>query len=168
VYTAPDFGRGTRFVKASAGFIFFLLFLAGLALVNLGTLEDRRSAQLRAPSAEELVSQRWRLAALRDARIAPAHPVDLLFTRGGLFAVEGACNRYTADYRLEAGGFGLDGLAGTEKTCEPRLEALDRELIDTIGSTAGLATDGTRLWLTAPDGERLARFAPAPADDGGP
>lgn len=168
MYTARDIGRGTRFVKASAGFIFFLLFLAGLALVNLGTLEDRRSAQLRAPSADELVAQRWRLAALRDARIAPAHPVDMLFTRGGLFAVEGACNRYTADYRLAAGDFALDGLSGTERACEPRLEALDRDVIDAIVSTAGLATDGTRLWFTAPDGERLARFAPAPADDGGP
>lgn len=155
-------------MKASAGFIFFLLFLAGLALVNLGTLEDRRSTQLRAPAAGELVSRRWRLAALRDLRIAPEAPVDLAFTRGGLLAIEGACNRFTADYRLADGDFAIDGLAGTEKACEPRLEALDRAMAGALGEAAGLATDGTRLWLMAPGGDRLARLSPAPLDDGGP
>ncbi len=149
-------------VKATVGFVFFLLFLAGLALVNLGKLRPSTDA-LRAPEADELTGNQWRLLALRDAAAAHAAGTSLQFTPGGLLVVDGACNRYSGDYRLDAGRLLVGPLAGTRRACAGERMAFDDALTAALADTDSVLTDGRQLVLSGA-GERLARFAPAAPD----
>ncbi len=153
-------------MKASLAFAFFLLFLAGIALVNLGNLQAPASAELRPPDAEELVSRRWRLAALRGVEAAYDSGIELMFTRGGLVTADGACNRYTGDYAFTGETLLFTGVAGTRRACAGDQMRYDAALLGVLEATASAATDGRRLILLSDDGARLARFAPAPPGTG--
>lgn len=146
-------------MKASIAFAFFLLFLAGIALSNLGRLQSRQTAELRPPLATELTSRSWRLAAMRGAGSAASSRIELLFSRAGLLSITGACNHYTADYELDGDALAIAALKGTRRACDPETMTEDDTFVGILDNTARAATDGRQLVLLSADGERLARFA---------
>lgn len=153
-------------MKATVGFLFFLLFLAGLALVNLGKLEPP-PVELEPPEPDSLLGAAWQLRALRDTPAAAGAGVMLQFTRGGLLAVDGACNRIAADYRYAGGELAIERITATKRACPPPGMAIDAALTAALEATDAARTDGRQLILLAGE-ERLARFAPAGPDDGDP
>ena len=146
-------------MKATVAFAFFLLFLAGIALTNIGQLQTRQAGELRAPLAAELVTNRWRLAAMRGPAAPDSAAIELVFTRGGLLSVTGTCNRYTADYELSDGSLDIREVNGTKLACPADRMGYDDALVSILGRTAMGAIDDGQLVLLSADGERLARFA---------
>lgn len=153
-------------MKATLAFAFFLLFLAGIALVNLGSLRGPSQAELVPPDAAALVSRRWRLAAMRGVDAAYDSGVVLLFTRGGLLTAEGACNRFAGSYSLTGATLVVEGMSGTRLACPEQQMRYDAALLAVLEATASAATDGKSLVLLSGDGVRLARFAAALPDTG--
>lgn len=153
-------------MKATVGFLFFLLFLAGLALVNLGKFEPP-TVDLEPPTAERLLGAAWELRALRDTPAAARAGITLQFTRGGLLAVDGACNRLTGDYHYAAGEFAVERITATKRACPAPAMAADAALASALQAADRAMTDGRQLILLSGD-ERLARFAPAGPVNGDP
>ena len=153
-------------MKATVGFMFFLLFLAGIALVNLGSLQAP-TAELQPPSPQQLQAGSWVLRALHDSPAAASAGVSMQFTRGGTLAIAGACNRLAGDYRYDAGRLAVAQVLATKRACEAPAMAVDAALAAVLESADRIATDGRQIIFMAGE-ERLARFAPAGPDDGDP
>ncbi|MCB1845639.1 MAG: META domain-containing protein [Halioglobus sp.] len=145
-------------MKGSAAFAFFLLFLAGFALVNLRSVGNRKAQVQTAPTLAALTDTDWRLLEFAQANGETGVDIRMRFNDDMRLAVDGACNRFTADFEFNGGKFHAGPLAGTKRLCADEAMQADKSLLEVLAQTEGLALREDKLSLQAGDGSVLANF----------
>ncbi|ANO51227.1 META domain-containing protein [Woeseia oceani] len=148
-------------MKGITGFAFFLLFLAGFALVNLRSVGEQKAASVAVPSAAALAAWEWRLLESTQDDLDGDLDIRLTFAEDlGLF-VQGACNRFSGTYAMHDGLFTASALAGTRRACRNEVMQSDTSLLQVLDETRHVQITGRRLALLNAAGESLASFTAA-------
>lgn len=147
-------------MKGMMAFGFFMLFLAAMALVNVGKMSPDAKPELQSPSTDVLQGERWRLVALRGTPGAAAGAIELQFTRGGMVTGNGLCQFISGRYEYEQGVLAFSGLAVSTSTCNPQQPHVEQALLAQLATAVTLSFDGRNLVALSADSTRLARFVP--------
>ena len=147
-------------MKAMMGFAFFLLFLAGIALVML---QGRGMSQL-GGSGVELTNITWQPIMVGDESIPEDSGLYIRFEVDGSIKGHGGCNAFFGSLERTDAGIGVGPLGGTRMACPE--DVMDREtaFMDAVGKTTDFQSSKERMSLLDADDGVLARFV-AVADD---
>jgi len=149
-------------LKPAVAFIFFLLFLAGLALVNLRGIQAERDSSVR--EAGQLTGVNWRLTHLGEMVLADDTDLTIEFDRGGKVQGFGGCNRFSGSFALQQGKLSVGPLAVTRKACPEPANSFEISYLDALDKARAAARAERRLALQDADGRTLARFVASDRD----
>jgi heat shock protein HslJ len=146
-------------MKASVGFIFFMLFLAGLAFVNLRELSDRSDALVE--STAEIAATNWRPTHIGEMRIENDTPITLQFdSENGLSGYSG-CNRFAGNFELVEATFAAGPMNSTRMACPEPANSFEFSYLQAIQATRSISRTDTRLVFHDNQGVAVARFVNA-------
>lgn len=143
-------------MKASAGFAFFLLFLAGFALVNLKNIGDEAESSI--PTAEYLSATAWRPSHIGEMTLAADVDLYIQFETDGELAGFAGCNRFFGSYELTENTIKIGPLGTTRMACPPDVTAFEFSFIEALQSAATVARADTRIALRNDKGLTTVRF----------
>jgi heat shock protein HslJ len=143
-------------MKASAGFAFFLLFLGGLALVNLRNMGAE--AESSRPTVTILTQNAWRPSHIGEMRMDETTGLYLQFETDGRLSGHGGCNRFSSSYRLDASMLSIEPLGMTRMACPPAVMSIEIAFIEALQSVATVAHRDGRIALRNADGQATTRF----------
>ena len=146
-------------MKAVVGFLFFILFLAGFALVNLKSMRDKL------PTVEELSASEWRPTNLNELTLAPDTVMLLQFEADQRVNGHSGCNRFFSSYELDGANIAFGQLGGTRMACHESDMALEKMFLDALSNTKTIAHAEDRLALRNDDGEVVMRLVAVPVAD---
>ena len=141
-------------MKAMMGFAFFLLFLAGIALVML---QGRQMVQL-GGSGVELTDITWQPIMVGDESIPEDSGMYIRFEVDGSIKGHGGCNAFFGSLERTDAGIGVGPLGGTRMACPE--DVMDREtaFMDAVGKTTDFRSSKEGMSLLDADDGVLARF----------
>jgi len=143
-------------MKASAGFAFFLLFLGGLALVNLRNMGEE--AENSRPTVAILTQNAWRPSHIGEMQVDETTALYLQFDGDGSLSGHGGCNRFFGAYRLDASMLGIDPLGMTRMACPPSIMSIEMAFVEALQAAATVAHRDGRIAIRDADGHATARF----------
>jgi len=149
-------------VKPAIAFIFFLLFLAGLALVNLRSIEAGRDTSVR--DAGQLTNVNWRLTHLGEMVVADDAGLTLEFDGRGTVQGYGGCNRFSGSFTLQQGKLVIGPLAVTRMACPEPANSFEISYLEALDNARAAARTEFRLALQDADGRTLARLVAGDRD----
>ena len=146
-------------MKGVLGFLFFLLFLAGFALISL---QGRELAPAEpAASDDPITTSAWRGLRLYGQTIASDIDVRLSFGGDGRLSGSTGCNRVSGRYERDGPGFRIASLRATQRSCDDAIMNVERNVFDALRDARRARLDGGELRLMNGDGEWLATFEAA-------
>lgn len=143
-------------MKASAGFGFFLLFLAGIALVSLITMRNR--AMNTVPTAEELSASAWRPSNIGEMKVDRDSKMFVQFETDGHLRGHGGCNTFFGRYRLEENKIHVDPISTTRKSCEPETMSMELSFVQSLQLATNIGGTGKRMAMRNQQGQTALRF----------
>jgi len=145
-------------MKAMMGFGFFLLFLAGLALVML---QGRDMIQV-GGSGAEVTGVSWRPVSVGDDAIPEDAGLYLLFEVDGSIKGHGGCNGFFGSLQQSESGIEVGPLGATRMACPEKV--MDREMafLDAVQRTQGFESGGGSMSLLDEASDVLAEFVVGP------
>lgn len=147
-------------MKAMMGFAFFLLFLAGIALVML---QGREMVQI-GGSGAELIDITWRPIMVGDETIADDSGMYISFEVDGSIKGHGGCNGFFGSLEQTESGIGVGPLGGTRMACPTAIMDRETRFMEAVGKTTDFQSSKEGMSLLDEDNGVLARFV-AVADD---
>ncbi len=132
-------------MKAIMGFGFFLLFLAGIALV---TLQGRQMAeQHMSGGGAGMTGVSWRPAVIGSSLIAADSGMTISFDVDGSIKGHGGCNGFSGSLQQSDGGIEVGPLRATEMACKEQVMARETKFLDAVQKTKGFqeGPDGVKL-----------------------
>lgn len=135
------------------GFLFFLLFLAGFALVLLQG--QQRAAEDDAVTAASLAGSRWRVRSIFDEPIADSATLTVEFDDGGRLFGDGGCNLYSGSIENAAPTFSVSGLRSTRKACAAQVMQREEALFAALAGSRSARGDDGRLLLLDDSGNAV-------------
>jgi putative lipoprotein len=143
-------------MKASTGFAFFLVFLAGYALVNLRNMGEAAVENI--PTIEELSGTAWRPSHIGEMRLDEEVSLYVQFEPGGELSGNGGCNRFFGNYQLAGATIVIDRLGMTRMACPPPVMSIEIAFIEALQSAATIARNESRMALRNAEGQATVRF----------
>ncbi|MDX1404245.1 MAG: META domain-containing protein [Woeseiaceae bacterium] len=143
-------------MKASAGFGFFLLFLAGIALVSL--MNMRNDAANAVPTAEQLAANTWRPSNIGEMRLDSDSGMFVQFGADGELTGHGGCNSFFSRYALEDSKIEVRAVSMTRKSCEPDVMSLELSFVEALQLATTVSGVGSRMAMRNERGEAMLRF----------
>lgn len=143
-------------MKASVGFAFFLLFLAGFALVNLKNMGEEASGSI--PTIEDLSATAWRPSHIGEMTLADDVELYVQFETDGALAGFAGCNRFFGRYQLANDTIKIGPLGATRMACPPDVSAFEFSFLEALQSAATVARADKRIALRNDKGLATARF----------
>jgi len=141
-------------MKSMMGFVFFLLFLAGFALVML---QGRQMSQLGGGGAE-ITGITWRPVTIGGASIPDDSGIFILFEVDGSVTGHGGCNRFSGSLEQSDSGIAVGQLATTRMACSDEIMNRETAFIEAVQKTTDFSSGGDRMNLLDSDGNVLAAF----------
>ena len=132
-------------MKAIMGFGFFLLFLAGIALV---TLKGRELAeQGMSGGGAGMTGISWRPAVIGSSLIAADSGMTISFDVDGSIKGNGGCNGFFGSLQQSGSGIEVGPLGATQMACKEPVMALEKRFLDAVQKTRGFqeGSDGAQL-----------------------
>ena len=112
-------------MKSMMGFFFFLLFLAGIALVMM---QGREMARQNLPGGgAAMTGIEWRPTLLGADEIATDSGLFVLFTVDGSIKGNGGCNNFFGSLQTTGGALSVGELGASRMACPP--DIMDRETV---------------------------------------
>lgn len=141
-------------MKAIMGFGFFLLFLAGIALVTMksGSLISIGG------SGAELTGVTWQAVAVGEDSIPDDSGIFIQFDVDGSIKGNGGCNGFFGSLAQSDGGIGIGSLASTEMACPEPTMSRETGFLESVHKMANYETTPDGMNLLAADGTVLAQF----------
>lgn len=138
------------------GFVFFLLFLAGFALVML----QGRQMSMVGGGGAEITGISWRPVTVGSAAIPEDSGIFILFEVDGSITGHGGCNRFSGSLEKSDSGIGVGQLASTRMACSD--EIMNRELafMEAVQQTTDFSSDGNRANLLDSEGNVIVTLVP--------
>lgn len=142
-------------MKGVVGFLFFMLFLAGFALV---LLQGRQQAERNlGQGAARWVGTEWRPApATNDG-------VSIRFAADGTVSGFAGCNEFSGALERSEQSTTFGPLGTTRRACADDAMARERWFLGALESTSTIDWDNDDLLLSDAAGELLLRLEPAPS-----
>ena len=139
-------------MKSMMGFVFFLLFLAGFALVML----QGRQMSMVGGGGAEITGISWRPVTVGSAAIPDDSGIFILFEVDGSITGHGGCNRFSGSLEKSDSGIAVGQLASTRMACSD--EIMNRELafMEAVQQTTDFSSEGNRANLFDSNGNVLA------------
>jgi len=150
-------------MRASAGFLFFMLFLAGLAFVNLRGM--RESSPVPVTSAEQLADVAWRPTNIAEMRLADDTRMTMRFDTGGKVAGDAGCNRFTGSYALKDGKLTFGTLVTSRMACPEPANSFEISFLEALDNTRTAVRAGDRLSLRDDKARSLLRLVKGVGSD---
>jgi len=149
-------------MKAMIGFLFFMLFLGGLAFVNLKSSQDTENA--RVTSFPELTDVAWKLTHLGEMVMEKDTDIYIQFQMDGQFGGNTGCNRFFGNAEFtEALSFG--GIGATRRACPEPANSYEYSFLEALGNTTAALRVDDRLAFRNANDQSVLRFAAIPRID---
>lgn len=142
-------------MKASFGFGFFLLFLAGFALVYM--LSARQAADS-IPTPDDLAASAWRPSHIGDMRIDSDSGIYVQFETDGRVTGHAGCNNFFSRYRLDGNKIDIEPIGVTRMSCPPEVMAVESSLVQALQLSTTVAGVEKRMTMRNDQEEPMARF----------
>ena len=143
-------------MKGLLGFGFFLLFLAGIALV---TLKGRELGQIGASgSGAEITGITWRPVVVGDDAMPDDSGMFIQFEVDGSIKGHGGCNGFFGSLQQTESGIGVGALVVTEKACPRRVMSREKTFLSAVQETTNFESGNDSMRLLGEDDEVLAEF----------
>ena len=149
-------------MKAMVGFLFFMLFLGGLAFVNLKSSQDVENA--RVTGAADLADTAWRLTHLGEMVMDDDADVYIQFQMDGQYAGFAGCNRFFGNAEF-ADTLSLGGVGATRRSCPEPANSYEYSFLEALGNTSAAVRVDERLAFRNTDGRSVLRFVAVPRRD---
>ena len=143
-------------MQASIGFGFFLLFLAGYALVTIRDMGEQ--AEKSVPTIGELSAVAWRPTHIAEMKLDGESELFVQFEADGQLAGYGGCNRFHGTYQLNGNTISIGPLGVTRMACPSQIMSFEISFIDALQTAATVARAETRIALRNDQGQATARF----------
>lgn len=144
-------------MKPAAAFLFFLLFLAGIALVNLRSMRPEGDMPVRDPT--QLIGPAWRSTHLGEMRMAADSPAFIQFDADGRVSGNAGCNRFFGDWKLSAGILEFGQLGMTRMGCPEPANSLEIAFLEQLGQVRSAVRAGNRLGMADEAGRTVMQFS---------
>lgn len=143
-------------MKAIFGFGFFLLFLAGIALVML---QGRQMAQQNLPGGGAgMTGTSWRPTLVGVESMPEDSGMSVQFGVDGSIRGHGGCNSFSGSLEKSESGVAIGSLAATRMACPESVMSRERAYIDALQNTKHFELGTGRLQLLDGDQVLLAEF----------
>ena len=144
-------------MKAMMGFVFFLLFLAGIAFVML---QGRQLVQV-GGSGAELTDISWRPIMVGDETIPEDSGMYIRFEVDGSIKGHGGCNAFFGSLEKTDSGIGVGPLGGTRTACPQAIMDRETAFMEAVGKLTDFQSGGGSMSLLGEDDTVLATFVAA-------
>lgn len=149
-------------MKGVVAFGFFILFLAGIALVNL---QGRQMAQLGAAGGgAEITGIKWRPVMVGDEAIPDDSGIFIQFEVDGSIEGHGGCNGFFGSLEQKKSGVGVGPLGTTRMACPEPIMSREMTFLEAVQKTGNFETADGSMRLLDEENDVLAEFV-ADADD---
>ncbi len=147
-------------MKAIVGFGFFLLFLAGIALV---TLQGRQMAQQNLPGGgASLTGISWRPILVGDEAIPEDSGIFVSFEVDGGIKGSGGCNNFFGSLVQTESGIEIGPLGATRMACPQAIMSREMAFLEALQKTRGFQANNDSMRLLDDEGSVLAEFVAVP------
>jgi len=133
--------------------MFFMLFLAGLAFVNLRGMQDQSTNTVLSP--EILTSSAWRPARLAEMKLDEDTQMYVQFDSDGQVSGHAGCNRFFGSYDLNDEKMEIGPLGATRMACPEPAMSFELSFLEALQSTATAALANGRLALKNDRGDTI-------------
>ena len=147
-------------MKAMMGFGFFLLFLAGIALVMM---QGKQMIQV-GGGGVEVTGVNWRPVSVGDEAIPEDAGLYLLFEVDGSIKGNGGCNSFFGSLQQADSGIEVGPLGGTRMACPETIMNRETTFMDAVQKLRDFKTTGDGMSLLDEQGNVLASFVAGAAD----
>ena len=143
-------------MKAIVGFGFFLLFLAGIALV---TLQGRQMAQQNVlGGGAALTGINWRPITLGNEAIPEDSGIFVSFAVDGGIKGRGGCNNFFGSLEQTESGIEIGPLGVTRMACPPPIMNRETAFLEALQKTRDFQANDESMRLLDDEGNVLAEF----------
>jgi putative lipoprotein len=147
-------------MKAIVGFGFFLLFLAGIALV---TLQGRQMAQQNAlGGGASLTGISWRPITVGNEAIPEDSGIFVSFEVDGGIKGRGGCNNFFGSLEQTESGVEVGPLGATRMACSQAIMSRETAFLEALQKTRGFHVNNDGMRLLDDEGSELAEFVAVP------
>ena len=143
-------------MKASVGFAFFLLFLAGYALVTVRNMGEEAANSV--PTIADLSASAWRPSHIGEMSLAADSSLYVQFETGGELGGYAGCNRFFGSYQLNGNTIKIESLGLPRMACPPQIMSFEISFIEALQSATTVARAETRIALRNDQGQATVRF----------
>jgi len=147
-------------MKAMVGFGFFLLFLAGIALV---TLQGRQMVQQNVPGGgAALTGISWRPITLDNETIPEDSGIFVSFGVDGGIKGRGGCNNFFGSLEQTESGIEVGPLGATRMACPEPIMSREMAFLEALQNTRGFQVNNDSMRMLDDEGSVLAEFVAVP------
>jgi len=150
-------------MKASVGFIFFMLFLAGLAFVNLQGMKGQSDGVV--TSASDITDTAWRPTHIGEMRLQDSSGMIVQFNSDNSIVGNSGCNRFFGDYKVTEGALEIGFLGTTRMACPEPGNSFEISYLEALQVARTLTRSESRLAMRDDKGVIVARFVATERDD---
>ena len=143
-------------MKAIMGFGFFLLFLAGIALVMLQGREMARKSMPGGGSG--ITGQQWRPSVVGASAVPDDSGMYVLFEVDGSIKGNGGCNNFFGSLEQSDTGLSAGQLGGTRMTCPADVMDLETAFMGALQNMLRFEMGDENLQLVGADNRLLAEL----------
>jgi heat shock protein HslJ len=143
-------------MKSAFAFIFFMLFLAGIAFVNLKGAQDQSDARNATP--ENISASAWRPTHIGEMRLDADSEMFVQFETSGDLRGHGGCNRFFGSYELEDGSIQVSPLGSTRMACPEPAMSFEISFMEALQTAANASLVSNKLVLRSAQDLVTVRF----------
>ena len=147
-------------MKGTVAFIFFMLFLAGIAFVNLRGMQEGTPVT----SVEQLIDVAWRPTHIGEMAIDEQTSMTLQFDSDNRINGMGGCNRYFGSFEFTDAKLSVGMVGSTRMACDSSDGAFEIAYLEALGNTRNAIRLEERLALKDSDENTIARFVAIPRE----
>jgi heat shock protein HslJ len=133
-----------------------MLFLAGIALVNLKGMEQRSDNAIISES--EIANTAWRPTHVGEMRLEQDTPLTLHFNSGNEVVGHSGCNRFFGEYIIRDGLLEIGPLGSTRMACPEPENSFEVSYLAALQAARSLSIAERRLTMRDEKGHIVARF----------
>ena len=143
-------------MKAAFAFIFFMLFLAGIAFVNLKGVQELPNPGNATP--KEISVPAWRPTHLGEMQLEDGSEMFVQFEEGGQLRGHAGCNRFSGSYELEDGSIQVGPLRSTRMACPDPTMSFEISFMEALQTPANASLVDNKLVLRSAQDVIIIRF----------
>ena len=147
-------------MKGTVAFIFFMLFLAGIAFVNLRGMQEGTQVTSNA----QIVDVAWRPTHIGEMSVDDQTSMTLQFDPDNRINGMGGCNRFFGSFEFVDGNLSVGMIGSTRMACESADGSMEIAYLEALGATRSAARLEDRLAIKDSEGTTIARFVAIPRE----